>query len=81
MPLYPFTFPEAISASWIPAIWYKIADHLVDRVINQEKITKEDIKKSKNWMLVSNLLSGLILITNFYTAAANKSQGSVLTLA
>lgn len=44
MPLYPFSFPEAIAACWVPGIWYKIADHLVDKVINHEKITKEDIE-------------------------------------
>lgn len=74
MPLYPFTFPEAIAASWFPGVWYKIADHLVDRVMNQEKITKEDISKSKNWMMVSNIISAVIMLINVYTACLSKDQ-------
>ena len=34
MPQYPFTFPQAVGASWFPFIWYKIADPLVDKVLN-----------------------------------------------
>jgi len=68
MPLLPFSFPEAIAASWFPQIWYNIADHLVDKVINHEKMTKEDIERSRNWMRVSNILTVIILVTNYYIA-------------
>lgn len=66
MPMFPFTFTEAMAASWVPAIWYKVADHLVDRVMNHEKITKEDIEKSKFWIMISNTSTLTLLIVNVW---------------
>lgn len=43
MPMFPFSFTEATATALFPSFWYKAADHLVDRVLNNEEITKEDI--------------------------------------
>lgn len=29
-----------MTTAWIPSLWYKAMDHMVDRVINHEKITQ-----------------------------------------
>ncbi len=71
MPLFPFSFPEGIVTAWFPTFWYKAANHLVDRILNSEKITKEDIDKSRFWVQVSGIILGGFFLGNAYFASSS----------
>lgn len=66
MPQFPFSFPEAMAACWMPNIWYKIADPLVDKVLNHEKLTSEDLSTSVYWTNVANSILGSVIMVNAY---------------
>lgn len=40
MPQFPFSFIEGMNAAWFPQLWYRAMDHMVEKVLNHEKITK-----------------------------------------
>lgn len=40
MPQFPFSFIEGMITAWIPQFWFKAMDHMVDKVLNHEKITQ-----------------------------------------
>ena len=63
---FPFSFIEGMTTAWFPPLWYRAMDHMVDKVINHEKITKQDIDKTKFWVNISSLIVITLLLGNVY---------------
>lgn len=67
MPQYPFTFVQAVAACWIPWLWYKIADPLVDKVLSGGRLTQKQLSKARNYVQAVILVLAMLLFINAYT--------------